>query len=244
LELTQSEVYSAHGLDAEAQRRLALLGDLTLAAGFNATGVKEPAEVESIHFLDSLSLLALEVVSSATCIVDIGSGAGLPALVLALARPGMHVTALESQRKKCSHIDRTARALDLNNVSVCWARAEDHARSGGLEAYDVAVSRAVASLAVVAEYSLPLLRIGGVMVAMKGAVPDQERTQVDRALGILGGGKLEVFRLYPFTGCRDRSACVAEKIRTTPSIYPRRAGIASRRPLGLREDERPEEARH
>jgi 16S rRNA (guanine527-N7)-methyltransferase len=244
LELTQTEAYSAYGLDGTAIRRLAVLGDLTLEAGFNVTGVTKPAEIELTHFLDSLSLLRLGLVSSATRIVDVGSGGGLPALVLALALPGTHITAIESQRKKCDHIGRAVETLQLDNISVRWSRAEDHARAGGLEGYDVAVSRAVAPLPIVAEYSLPLVRVGGAMVAMKGAVSDQERTQAVRALGILGGGRLEVFPLDPFPGSRDRSAYVAEKLRATPRIYPRRAGVPSKRPLGLPSEERTEEAPH
>jgi 16S rRNA (guanine527-N7)-methyltransferase len=244
LELTEVEAYSAYGLDADDLHRLAILGDLITAAGFNISGVKEPGEIERTHFLDSLSLLRLGVVSSAGHIVDIGSGGGLPALVLALALPDTHVVAIESQRKKCKHIDHAARTLGLNNLAASWIRAEDHARAGGQEVYDVAISRAVASLPVVAEYSLPLLRVGGAMVAMKGAVSDQERTQAVRALGILGGGELEVVRLDPFSESRDRSAYIAKKYRDTPAIYPRRAGVPSKRPLGLPKEERQEEARN
>ena len=244
MELTEVEAYSAYGMDADDLRRLAILGDLITAAGFNVSGVKEPTEIERTHFLDSLSLLRLGVVSSAGCIVDIGSGGGLPALVLALALPDTHIVAIESQRKKCKHIDHAAHTLGLDNLATCWIRAEDHARTGGQEAYDVAISRAVAPLPVVAEYSLPLLRIGGAVVAMKGAVSDQERTQAVRALGILGGGELKEVRLDPFPGSRDRSAYVAKKLRDTPRIYPRRAGVPSKRPLGLLKKERQEEAQN
>ena len=99
---------------------------------------------------------------------------------------------------------RVAEILKLDNVHVCCERAEDHARSPSRESYDVVVSRAVAALPVVAEYSLPLLHIGGTMVAMKGLISDQERTQALLALGILGADGLEVVRLDPFSGSRDR----------------------------------------
>lgn len=232
-----------YGLDGPAQRRLALLGDLVLGAGFNITGVKDPAEIERVHFLDSLSLLGLEAVSSAKRLADVGSGGGLPGLVLALALPRAEVTAIESQRKKCAHIERTAEALGLGNVIVRCARAEDHARTGGREAYDVVVSRALAALPVVAEYSLPLLRVGGNMVAMKAHISDHERTQASHALGILGADELEVVRLDPFPGSRDRLVYVARKVRPTPEAYPRRAGMPAKRPLGQRNTERTEEAR-
>jgi 16S rRNA (guanine527-N7)-methyltransferase len=243
MELAEKPIYEGYGLDAGALRRLSALGDLILGAGFNVTGVKDPAEIERVHLLDSLSLLSLDAVSAAGRIADVGSGGGLPALVLAVALPEAQITAIESQRKKCEHIERSAQALELGNVSVCCARAEDHGRSGAREGYDVVVTRAVASLPAVAEYSMPLLRLGGTMVAMKGLISDQERTQASDALGILGGDELEMVRLDPFSGSRDRLAYVAMKSRMTPSAYPRRAGVPARRPLGQQSKERMEEAR-
>lgn len=208
------------------------MGDLLLGAVHNVTGVTEPAEIERIHFLDSLCLLALPAVSQATSLADIGSGGGLPALVLALARPRMAVTAIESQRKKCEHIQKAAAALELDNVTVCCMRVEAYARADGRGAHDAAVSRAVATLPVVAEYSLPLLRIGGAMVAMKGSISDQERTRAVGALAILGADRLEAFRSDPFLGARDRWIYLAEKVRVTPDGYPRRSGVPAKRPLG------------
>ena len=133
-------------LDVDVQGRLSGSGRPALwGLLHNVTGVTDPAEIERIHFLDSLSLLALPAVSNATSLADIGSGGGLPALVLALARPAMAVTAIDSQRKKCEHIQNAAAALELGNVTVCCQRVEDYARAEGRAAYDVAVSRAVAT---------------------------------------------------------------------------------------------------
>lgn len=230
--LRYEDDYRDSGLTEPARDRLGRLGDLILEAGLNVTGIREPEEIERVHFLDSLSLLKIEAVTDAERIADVGSGGGLPALVIAIALPDTKVTAVESQRKKCEHIERTAKALGLENVSVCCARAEDHGRTGGRGVYDVVVSRAVATLPVVAEYSLPLLRVGGTMVAMKGAISDEERTQALAALGILGAGGLETVRLDPFEGSRERSAYLAKKVGETPSEYPRRAGMPLKRPLG------------
>jgi 16S rRNA (guanine527-N7)-methyltransferase len=232
LNLAEIAAYESYGLDAKARRRLSDLGDLLLSAACNVTSVTEPGEVERIHFLDSLSLLALPAVSCASSLADIGSGGGFPGLILALARPDIVVTAIESQRKKCEHIQRAALALELSNVNVCCMRVEDHARSGGREAYDVAVSRAVAILPTIAEYSLPLLRVGGTMVAMKGAISDQERTRAADALAILGADRLEAIRSDPFEGARDRWIYLAAKVRATPAEYPRRSGVPAKRPLG------------
>lgn len=241
--LTETEAYSSYDLDAESQKRLGLLGDLIMGASLNISGIRDPEEIERLHFLDSLSLLRLEVVSTAAVIADLGSGGGLPGLVLGLALPHAHITALESQRKKCQHIDRAVAALGLENVNVCCARAEDHGRAEGREAYDVVISRAVAALPVIAEYSLPLLSMGGTMVAMKGLISDHECIQASRALGILGGDALQAMRLDPFPGSRDRLAYVAKKIRQTPAAYPRRVGVPLKRPLGQLGKERTEEAR-
>jgi 16S rRNA (guanine527-N7)-methyltransferase len=232
LELTYTSIYGDYGLDAEVQRGLAALGDLILRAGFNVTGVSNPKEIECIHFLDSLSLLKIDAVSEAQCLADVGSGGGLPALVLALALPKAEIVAVESQRKKCAYIERSAQALGLANVRVLCLRAEEYGRSASREAHDVVVSRAVAALPVVAEYSLPLLRVGGTMVAMKGLVSDQERTQAARALGILGADRLDAVHLDPFEGSQNRWAYVAEKVRVTPGEFPRRPGIPAKRPLG------------
>jgi 16S rRNA (guanine527-N7)-methyltransferase len=232
MELTESQAYAGRGLDQEAQERLSILGDLILDAGFNVTGVTEPREIERMHFLDALSLLELPCILSAQCLVDVGSGAGLPALVLALALPALQVVGVESQRKKCDFMERVAVMLSLGNVEVRWARAEDYGRREGREIHDVAVSRAVAVLPVVAELSLPLVAVGGSMVAMKGAISDQERIQADMALGILGSETLEVVRLHPFVDAENRFAYVARKTRATPERYPRRPGIPGKRPLG------------
>jgi 16S rRNA (guanine527-N7)-methyltransferase len=234
LELIEVQAYAEYGLDRQAQTRLALLGDVIVEAGFNITRVTEPHEIERMHFLDSLSLLDLECVSSAGRLADLGSGAGLPALVLAIALPALEVVAVESQRKKCAHIKKAVDALSLGNVEVQCARAEEYGRQAGREAHDVVVSRALAALPVVAELSVPLLVTGGTMVAMKGVISDQERIHAEAALGILGCGALESARLRSFPGAENRLAYLARKITRTPDRYPRRPGVPKKRPLGER----------
>jgi 16S rRNA (guanine527-N7)-methyltransferase len=234
LDLVYTREYSAYGLDEGQQSRLALLGGLLAAAEFNVTAIEDPEDIERKHFLDSLSLLRVPQVSAAAQLADLGSGGGLPALILAVAMPTCRVTAVESQRKKCSFIELAGRELQLPNLVVECGRAEEYARSRGRETQDVVVSRAIASLPVVAEYSLPLLHLNGHMVAMKGAVSDQERIQAEEALAILGADALRAIRLTPFTGATNRWAYVARKTRSTPSEYPRRPGIPTKRPLGMR----------
>jgi 16S rRNA (guanine527-N7)-methyltransferase len=240
MELTELSYYERWGLGPQALERLRLLGDLLLHAGFNVTGMKDSAEIERIHFLDSLALLGVRGVRSAARIADVGSGGGLPALVLAVALPGSVVVAIESQHKKCGFIEHATRELALQNVEVACARAEEYGRGQGRSAHDLVVSRAVASLAVVAEYSLPLLHVEGRMVAMKGSISAEERIQAQTALGILGAGGLEAVRLEPFPGAENRWVYVADKIATTPEQYPRRPGVPTKRPLGV--DTKPKEA--
>lgn len=231
MRLLESERYASLGLGDAAQAQLGMLGDILLSAGLNVTAIKEPAEIERLHFLDSLSLLSLSCLGVARKIVDVGSGAGFPALVLAIALDA-EVVALESHRKKCDFIERAADQLSLNNIIVRCARAEEYGQGEGRQAHDVAISRALAALPVVAEYSLPLLSIDGAMVAMKGSISTEEWTQGQTALGILGADALEAVRLEPFSGAENRWAYVARKTRPTPTDFPRRAGVPAKRPLG------------
>lgn len=202
-----------------------------MGADFNVTRITDPLDIEHFHFLDSLSLLSLPCFRSARRIVDVGSGAGMPALVLAIALDA-EVVALESQRKKCDFIERAASSLSLQNLVVHCSRAEDYGRGSGRESFDIAVSRAVAALPTVAEYSLPLLRVGGCMAAMKGAISDEELIRGEKALGILGGDQLEATKLEPFEDAENRWAYTAVKRRVTPGKYPRHAGVPTKKPLG------------
>jgi 16S rRNA (guanine527-N7)-methyltransferase len=230
--LTEPERFAQAGLDGRALERLSSLGDLLLGAEINVTSVREPLAVERQHFLDSLTLLMLSPVRHATTLVDVGSGGGLPALVLAIALPGLHVVALESVGKKCAFIERTAAELALVNVEVVCARAEDYGRAAGRGRYDVAVARAVATLPVLAELCLPLVRRGGTFVAMKSAMSDQERIHGEKALAILGAGRLVSHAVDPFPGGDRRWLYVADKTGDTPERYPRRVGLPGRKPLG------------
>ena len=232
MELTQTQAYVRRGLGPRAMAGLSALGDLLLDAGFNVTSVREPALIEDFHFLDCLALVDLAPVRSARRIADIGAGAGLPALVLALALPSATVTAVESHQKKCRFIEQAAATLQLDNVEVRCSRAEEYGREAGWEAHDAVTSRALASLPVVAEYSFPLLETGGAMIAMKGGISDQERIRADKALAILGGDGLESIRLEPFVGAENRWVYLSQKVAGTPASFPRRAGLAVRRPLG------------
>lgn len=170
--------------------------------------------------------------SSCSSVVDVGSGAGLPGLVLAIVRPQWHVVLLDSLQKRCRFLEHAALAAGLSNVSVKWARAEDAGQSPELrEQFDVAVARAVAQTRLLAELCLPLVRVGGHWVAAKGPSPEREVTEAANALGQLGGGWPEVRGVASWSADGQRTAVVVRKEKTTPAKFPRKPGVPAKRPL-------------
>jgi 16S rRNA (guanine527-N7)-methyltransferase len=200
------------------------------------TTIRRGEEAITGHVADSLSALELEELRGARRILDLGSGAGFPGLALAIALPEAQVDLVESQGRKTAVIDRLRQAADVTNARSVTARVEEWARNppplGGREAYDVVTARAVAPLAVLAEYASPLLREGGVLVAWKGARDASEEAAASKAAGRLGLQVREVLRVQPFAGARNRHLHVLAKAAATPEGFPRRPGVARKRPLG------------
>jgi 16S rRNA (guanine527-N7)-methyltransferase len=201
------------------------------------TTMRAPAEAIDAHIADSLSGLEVPDLARARRIADIGAGAGFPGLALAVALPGAAVDLIESAGRKAAVISRLAQAADLTNARAVTARAEEWASTpaaagGGAGAYDAVTVRAVAALPVLAEYAAPLLRIRGVLVAWKGARDEAEEAAGGAAAEQLGLVAEDVLRVEPFEGARDRHLHVYRKIAPTPARFPRRPGIAVKRPLG------------
>jgi len=201
------------------------------------TTVSAPAEALDAHVADSLSGLAVSDIGRARRIVDVGAGAGFPGLALAIAVPRARVDLVDSAGRKTAVIARLAQAAELSNARAITARAEDWARTpaalgGGGSAYDAMVARAVAALPVLVEYAAPLLVEGGVSVAWKGARSPDEEAAGAAAAAAVGLAPEEVLRVEPFKGARDRHLHVFRKIAPTPERFPRRAGMAGKRPLG------------
>lgn len=231
--LREREAYQARGLDDAAFERLSVLGDAVLQSRVNVTALRTAEDIERGHFLDSLSLLDLDAFQRRPLsVVDVGSGGGFPALVLAVTLAGVEITAVESVGKKCAFITSTAERLGLDNLRVVCARAEDVGRGRLRESFDLAVTRAVGSLSLVAELSAPLVRPGGWVVAMKGGMSQQERAAGLDALAILGVDRVEEMMVVPFAGAQARRLVVGRKGRPTPRQYPRGAGLPAKRPLG------------
>src|SRR4051794_16766272 len=165
-----------------------------------------------------------------------GAGAGFPGLVLAIAIPRAQVDLVESAGRKTAVIDRLIQAAELRNARSITARVEDYAREpaavgGGREAYDAVTARAVGPLATLVEYAAPLLREGGVLVAWKGARDSAEEGSGAAAAAEAGMAVKEVVPVQPYPASENRHLHVFRKIAPTPSKFPRRAGMARKRPL-------------
>ncbi|MFL5826595.1 MAG: 16S rRNA (guanine(527)-N(7))-methyltransferase RsmG [Thermoleophilaceae bacterium] len=196
------------------------------------TTVRTPDEAVRQHIADSLSGLELEELRSARAIADIGAGAGFPGLALAAALPRARLDLVEATRRKCEVIERMARAAGLPNAHAIPARAEEWGAGPGRDAYDLVTARALAPLAVLVEYAAPLLEEGGSLVAWKGARDEAEEQAGAGAAERLGLELAEVRRVEPFEGALNRHLHVFRKIAPTPSGFPRRSGMAAKRPLG------------
>jgi 16S rRNA (guanine527-N7)-methyltransferase len=201
------------------------------------TTVSDPEAALEVHVADSLSGLEVPALASARRLADIGAGAGFPGLVLAIAIPRAQVDLIESAGRKTAVIDRLIQAAQLGNARSITARVEDYARQpaavgGGREAYDAVTARAVGPLALLVEYAAPLLRKDGVLVAWKGARDASEERAGAAAAEKVGMAVKEVVPVQPYPTSENRHLHVFRKIAPTPERFPRRAGMAAKRPLG------------
>ena len=191
------------------------------------TAIHDAATIRDVHIADSLAGLEVPAVREAGRMADLGSGAGLPGLVLAIARPEAEVVLVESVGKKCAWLEGVVAELGLENVRVACARAE----ALDERPFDVVTARALAALPVLCEYAAPLLREGGALVAWKGAIDADEEADGLHAAGVLGLERAEVRAVVPYQGSERRTLHVFRKVAGTPPGYPRRPGMAAKRPL-------------
>ena len=218
-----------HGLPPRAHIQMTAILE-TLAADDRApTTVRDPEEAVDVHLADSLVALEVDCLRSARRIADIGAGAGFPGLPLAIALPASEVRLVESQSKKCQFLRRAIAAAGVDNVRVVGHRAEEW--SEGLGAHEAVVARALAPAPVVLEYAAPLLEDGGVLLDWRGRRDSTQESQAACAAGQLGMRLLEIRHTEPYKGARDHHLHVFEKVAETPSRFPRRAGVARKRPL-------------
>ncbi len=221
---------SGQNLGGEQQAQLAIMLRVLAADEHAPTAIRAPEQAARSHVADSLVALDLDAVRTAARIADLGSGAGFPGLALAVALPAATVTVIESQRRKCEFLERLCAAAGIENAQVVCSRAEEW-HEGALRC-DVVVARALAPQPVVLEYAAPLLRMGGTLVDWRGRREQAAEEAGDRAAALLGLERVEVRRVVPFEGATDRHLHVFVKTAETPARFPRRAGMARKRPLG------------
>ena len=195
----------------------------------NLTAIKDPEEIRSKHFLDSLSLY--KYAKESPDLIDVGSGAGFPGIPLAIVLPRLKVTLVEATRKKCDFLEMAVKELKLTNVTVLNTRAEELPGSYRAE---LVTARAVAELGILAELCLPLVKRKGLFIAMKGPKYQEEIEKAKYALAFLGGKEKEIHE-YQLPGNEQRFNLVYEKVKATPAGYPRRYALIKSKPLGAEE---------
>ncbi len=201
-------------------------------AHHNLTAVTDPMGIAIKHFLDSLTLAPYLRGQASTRLVDVGTGAGFPGLPLRIAHPSLRLTLIEATGKKADFCRHVIEHLGLKGAEALHGRAEDVARQASYrEAYDLAAARAVASLPVLLEYLLPLVRVGGRVLAQKGESAPAEVQQAANALNLLGGRLIQIHPVELPGVAEARYVVEIEKVAATPTAYPRRPGAASRRAL-------------
>lgn len=196
----------------------------------NLTAITEPEEIVTKHFLDSMTALSTGKVSGS--VIDVGTGAGFPGLVLKIMRPDIKLTLLDALNKRLTFLRAVAEELHIDDITFIHARAEDGGQNALYRAkFDAAVSRAVANMTVLSELCLPFVKKGGTFLALKGPMAEEELMEAKRAVTILGGevnGILETN--IPFTNLSHKVVMIT-KARQTPMQYPRKAGIPTKIPI-------------
>ncbi|CAK7328986.1 unnamed protein product [Dovyalis caffra] len=213
----------------------------------NLTAITDVNEVMVRHIEDSLAIIPPindSYISHCNAsidgikLVDVGTGAGLPGLVLAIACPAWKVTLLESMNKRCVFLEHAVSVTGLSNVEVVRGRAENLGQNVSFrEKFDVAVARAVAEMRILAEYCLPLVRVGGLFIAAKGHDPQEEVRNAERSLQLMGASVLQLRSVESHSPYGQRTAIICSKDRPTPRKYPRDPGVAFATRLGDQREE-------
>lgn len=227
-----AELVAQRDLPADAAGPLGALLALLATDQYAPSAVRDPAAAVEAHVADSLTGLEAPELRAAERIADLGAGAGFPGLPLAVALPAAQVTLVESRRRTCDYLYRAVRAAGLTNVHVVDARAETW--TDGMGACDAVIARALAPLPVLLEYAAPLLRPGGAVVAWKGRRDSEEEDAAARAADLLGMGASRVIAVKGGRTSASRHLYVYMKVTDTPPRFPRRPGIATKRPLGAK----------
>lgn len=196
---------------------------------FNLTSITEPKEIVIKHFLDSLSVLQTGYIAPGQKLLEIGAGAGLPGIAINIAITDLDLTMLEASKKKSVFLKQIVEKLELKNTNVINMRAEEFSKSAGRSRYDAVITRALSSLAVNLEYSIPVLKISGLYLAMKGSLAKEPPT--DNACRELGCFLKETINIKVPYFDGERNIVVFQKEKETSKKYPRRTGVPVKRPL-------------
>ena len=239
LELLEAQA-AAWGVRLDDGRLDLLLRYARLLASYDKANVIGTRDLDRIlldHVLDSLSCFLHGPLWEAGRLADVGSGGGLPGIPIRIVRPDLRTTLVESTGKKAGFLRHAAEQLAPGGLDVANARVEDIGRKRGQRGvYSIVTTRAVARLSVVAEYCVPLLEVGGQAIAMKAKLEGEEYEEGRRAAGALGArvAAVEPVVMLAEVGEKERNLVILEKVRETQARYPRKAGMAARRPLGVR----------
>lgn len=200
----------------------------------NLTAITEPHDVAIKHMIDSLTAYDAQLFHVKQKVIDVGTGAGFPGLPLKIYCPEIELTLMDSLNKRVKFLQTVVDELQLHDVTCVHARAEEGARNKQYrEQFDVAVSRAVARLPILAEYCLPFVKKGGHFLALKGMQYEEEAKEAAKAIKVLGGSKVEIHRVQ-LPGLEDVRAVIdITKGMPTPKAYPRKAGTPAKSPIGL-----------
>lgn len=225
-----AELARRYSVPSTAQSAFVTLSELVVTDPAAATAVRGKDAVIDDHLADSLVALEFEEVRRAVAIADLGSGAGFPGLPLAIALPDATVSLVEANARKSAFLERAAVGCDLRNVRVVNSRAESW--DAGIERCDLVTARALAPLAVVVEYAAPLLSMGGALLVWRGRRDRDAEDAAARAAAELGLEPYEPVPVRPYPAATGRHLHLMLKVRQTPERFPRRPGLAIKRPLG------------
>lgn len=198
----------------------------------NLTAITEDEEVIKKHFIDCIKAFTSDEFKKAKTLIDVGTGAGFPGMPIAIMRDDLEVTLLDSLNKRINYLDQVVATLGLKNVTTIHSRAEDGARNKDLrEKFDIATSRAVANMCVLAEFCMPYVKVGGYFIALKGPNVTEELDASKNAIGTLGGKLIDVVEVNIEGTDLKHNLVIVKKVKETPKTFPRKAGTITKKPL-------------
>ena len=196
----------------------------------NLTTIVEDEDIIKKHFIDCIEIFKFSPLKDISNVIDIGTGAGFPGIPMKIVNPKIKVVLLDSLNKRINFLNQVISDIELNDIKCIHGRAEDFSKDIGYrEKFDAAVSRAVANLTVLSEFCIPYIKLGGYFVAMKGPSVENEIKESRKAVSILGGKIEDIVKIE--NDDFNHNLVVIKKIKRTPNMYPRKAGIVSKKPL-------------